>query len=212
MISTLLLATLAFAEPPMPGDVEVESLRATVNDLRAVIRTSGNQRLNGEANRHLRALERDLERLDALRFDLLGHAALIEGDLAACRLESPDLPPPRYLRYDPSAWASPDDAPEAKDPPAPSTPEELERIKTAVASATFSNAKLDALRSAIRDRHFQAQQVREILDWFSYGRDKVEAAVMLHPRVIDHENWFVIYEAFNFPTERKKVQERIGDL
>lgn len=217
MLAALFLLTTALAQPApdddeMPGDAEMAAAVATIHEIRGLVRSSGNQGLNSEVNRRLRRLERELGLIDELRFHLLGHAALIEGELAMCQRALPERPPPRYRSHRPQDWRQAHEAAEpAPPPPEPATSEELRRIRQAVDAGQFSNAKLDALRSAARDRNFTAAQVREIMDWFSFGRDKIEAAAMLHGRVIDHQNWFEVYEALNFPADKRTLQQRVGD-
>ena len=87
---------------------------------------------------------------------------------------------------------------------------ELAGIHRAVKDAAFSREKLAVLGSAVGDRWFTAQQVVQLLGAFDFEKDKVEAAVLLHPHVVDPENWFQVYGAFDFDANKRKVRERVG--
>ncbi len=199
LLAALLAAPFAAASP-LPGDAYMVSLTQEIAEIRALLRASGDPRTADEIRRRIEAIEASLTSLDAARFALIDRAAHLEGEALALPA-SPDRP---------GLDARDGLAPRAERP-APATAEELARIRQAVASATFAGDKIERLRSASRDRHFTAGQVREIVGWFGFGKDKVEAAATLHPLVVDPENWFEVYGALSFESDRRALRQRVGD-
>jgi len=49
--------------------------------------------------------------------------------------------------------------------------------------------------------------VMQLLGHFSFADGKVEAAKAMHPRLVDPENFFQVYEALPFEADRKKLRE-----
>lgn len=46
----------------------------------------------------------------------------------------------------------------------------------------------------------------------SFPSEEVQAAVMLYPRVVDLNNWFVVEQALSFSFDRQKLREQIDNL
>lgn len=206
-------AVPAGAEVSLPGDPEMRDIRVTLRDLRGLISTLRNQAMVAEMQRRLDRVDRKLARLDTVRWNLIDTAAAFEADALRCN-QALDLatraPVPRLPR-DPyrEDWYPAEPTP----PPGPlvTAPDELARIQGAIEQASFSKDKLAVLRSASRERAFTSEQVLTLVRGFSFGNDKVEAAALLHPKVVDPENWYVVYGAFDFESDKRKLRQRIGD-
>ena len=87
---------------------------------------------------------------------------------------------------------------------------ELKKILSAMDSEAFSDGRLDILRSASNRRSFTVAQVKEIMEAFPFGDDKVKAAAMLFPQVTDTENWYTVYAALDFDSDRKALRVKTG--
>ncbi len=87
---------------------------------------------------------------------------------------------------------------------------ELKKILSAMDSEAFSDGRLDILRSASNRRSFTVAQVKEIMEAFPFGDDKVRAAAMLFPQVTDTENWYTVYAALDFDSDRKALRAKTG--
>jgi hypothetical protein len=83
-------------------------------------------------------------------------------------------------------------------------------VLQAVAGETFSRSKLELLRDVSIDRWYSSSQVRRMLDEFKFDNDKVEAAVVMHPRVVDLQNWFKVHDAFTFDSSKDELRQRVG--
>ena len=96
-----------------------------------------------------------------------------------------------------------------EDPVACST-EDFNSVVLRVAAESFDSGKLELLADATVDRWYTAAQVRRMLEEFSFDRDKIEAAVVMHPRVVDMKNWFKVHDAFSFDSSKEELRRRVG--
>ena len=69
--------------------------------------------------------------------------------------------------------------------------------------------EMEFLAQPARDGYFSVAQVKEIIEVFPFAPEQENVAVLLYPRVVDKANWYTVYDAFSFPTSRRKVQQRI---
>jgi hypothetical protein len=74
---------------------------------------------------------------------------------------------------------------------------------------TFDNEKASFVESQASTRYFTSAQARDILKTFSFDDGRVTAGLALYPRVIDPENFFVVYEVFTFDTGRKALRDKL---
>lgn len=78
-------------------------------------------------------------------------------------------------------------------------------LKGAIEGESFSDAKIKVLRTAAAGNWFCVEQVGEILDGFSFERDKVRAVEVVKRRIADPENAFQLYGHFTFDADKRKV-------
>ncbi len=83
-------------------------------------------------------------------------------------------------------------------------------LKVAIHAEPFGDKKLDILREAVRSHRFNVDQVIELLPMFTFSDERVDAAVMLHPVVVDPEVWFRVYDHFDFDSDKEEVRKRLG--
>lgn len=87
---------------------------------------------------------------------------------------------------------------------------DLQRILTVLETESFSDGKLSALRTVIPNRSFTVNQVIELLEAFDFGDDKVNAASLLYGQVEDPNNWYLVYGALDFDSDREALRRRTG--
>jgi uncharacterized protein DUF4476 len=87
---------------------------------------------------------------------------------------------------------------------------QLQQLLSAIARESFGDGKLRVLESAAPSQYFLVPQVVKILQKFSFGDDKLDAVRTLWPRVLDQNNGFQLYQAFNFQGEKDQLREIIG--
>lgn len=104
-------------------------------------------------------------------------------------------------------------------PPPPPTPvpavqpiseAQLQQLLNAIGREKFGDGKMRVLESAAPSQYFVVPQVMKILQKFSFGDDKLNAVRALWPRVLDQNNGFQLYQAFNFQGEKDQLRQIIG--
>jgi hypothetical protein len=102
-------------------------------------------------------------------------------------------------------------------PPPPMQPAPLEMppaafatLRGAIQTESFSDGKLRVLRGALADHRLSVQQAAQVLPLFDFSSDRVEACVAIHPRLVDPENFYQLYSAFDFESDKEEVRKKLG--
>lgn len=88
----------------------------------------------------------------------------------------------------------------------PMAPPQFSSLRRAIQSESFSANKLRVLEQATTAHYFICAQVNEVLNDFAFSQDKLQAARLLKPRILDPENKFKLYEAFTFPNDKEELK------
>ena len=96
-------------------------------------------------------------------------------------------------------------------PPTPAGPAaigvpDLQTLSDMIAKTTYSGDKITILRDAAKGNWFSVDQVVSLLALYKYSNDKVTAAAMLYPRVVDKNDWPKVYDALTYKSDRAKLQ------
>lgn len=81
------------------------------------------------------------------------------------------------------------------------------KLQDRVAKETFADAKLRVIREAASTNYFKAGQVAKLLPIITMNGDRIEALKALAPRILDIENAFVIFKAFDFDSDKRKAAQ-----
>jgi len=87
--------------------------------------------------------------------------------------------------------------------------EDFNRLSISMRNQAFDKDKYQFMENFVAGRHFTCDQASVLLRHFSFDADRIKAAVLLYPQLIDAENFNRALEAFTFETSRKSVMERI---
>jgi hypothetical protein len=149
-----------------------------------------------------RAMERaDRNSRDALR-KVREEMNGIRGEVS----NAPDLRSFRRRASQPVPMPTPAPAPTVY----PISEDQLQQLIKAMARESFGDGKIRVLESAAPSQYFLVPQVLKILKGFSFGDDKLDAVRTLWPRVLDRDNAFQLYGAFNFQGEKDELKQIIG--
>ncbi len=80
----------------------------------------------------------------------------------------------------------------------------------ALEAENFADGKLRVVAQAAGGNWFTVVQVREIMRTFNFGDDQVEAAILMHPRTVDAQDFYQVYEVLTFDSERDELRQRLG--
>ena len=117
----------------------------------------------------------------------------------------------RVLRKAPAvATASPEAPSNARTAEtAPMAPTAFAELVEEVKDASFSTDKIARIRSACEFHQFTSSQVVQIVNVMSFGKDKVEAAVLMHSRVVDPDSFYKVFKHLDFKGDRQDLRRRI---
>ncbi len=138
---------------------------------------------------------------------LLARAELGAGDL--CRqMAGPPGPSGPHGPHEASGHHGPHETPGHHGPPAVA-PEEFDIILEAIKKRWPDRERVALIREMGTGGRFTSAQVRAMLERFDFDDYRVEAAVLLYPKVVDRETFFQALEAFKFPFSRDEVRKRL---
>jgi hypothetical protein len=83
---------------------------------------------------------------------------------------------------------------------------DFEGLKGAIENASFSKDKIGVLRTAAGSAAFTAHQVGELIDLYSFSKDKLDALGIVRGKIVDRQNNFHILEHFTFSSDKQKAQ------
>ena len=66
------------------------------------------------------------------------------------------------------------------------------------------------LESELESERLTSAQAWSLAELFDFSRDRVEALVFLHPRVVDPENFVELLSSLKFESDRATVRSRLG--
>lgn len=174
------------ARPPQrcaPAPVVRDALRRARRALRKLNDLTDRTR-NPERRRSLRLsveeLEREIDRLD--------------DELVRAGRPGPPrpLPPP------------PEPEPPVFDQPG------FTALLAAMDAEAFREGKLRVLRGAIGPTQVTVQQLRALMRRLPFGDDRVEAATLAHPHLVDPQRFFEVYQELVHESEKDELRRRVG--
>lgn len=84
----------------------------------------------------------------------------------------------------------------------------LRSLLGAIEGESFSEEQLTVLGQAAPNNYFLVGQVKQILERFTFAKDKLEAMRLLKPRTLDlTENGFKIYSSFEFAADKEQLKK-----
>lgn len=69
----------------------------------------------------------------------------------------------------------------------------------------FSENRLMIIRTIARSNFFLVGQVEELLDYFIFEDDRIEAVRLLYPTIADNENAYRLYDKFHFSSSKEEL-------
>jgi len=87
----------------------------------------------------------------------------------------------------------------------------LNDVCKALSQEPFSRDKLRLVSELAPTRYFLVTQVERILGQFEFSNDRLEAARILRPRILDPENHFKLYSAFEFSSDKDRLRQILSE-
>jgi hypothetical protein len=77
-------------------------------------------------------------------------------------------------------------------------------------NASFDKDKIAMISSVSRNTNFTSMQVQALLKAMSFDDNRLEVAKMLYQKCVDRRNYYVVQEAFDFDSAKRKLDEYIS--
>jgi predicted Zn-dependent peptidase len=84
--------------------------------------------------------------------------------------------------------------------------DEFKEIKNRISRESFDNTRKNTAKSILQSKKcFTTQQVKEMVAIFSFSDSKMEIAKFAYDFTTDRENYYVVADAFTFPSDKDKL-------
>jgi hypothetical protein len=90
------------------------------------------------------------------------------------------------------------------------SPERFQKVVAAMTSVSFSEGRMQQLKAELEGQGLTAAQSWALVELFDFSRDRVEALVFLHPKIVDPENFSALLGGLKFESDRETVRSRLG--
>jgi Domain of unknown function (DUF4476) len=85
------------------------------------------------------------------------------------------------------------------------TAQEFADVRGRISREPFNNSKLSLAKSLIRIKKcFTAQQIKEIVKLFTFGKDQMDMAKFAYEFTTDNSNYYIISDVFTFASDREE--------
>ncbi|MCA9121797.1 MAG: DUF4476 domain-containing protein [Planctomycetaceae bacterium] len=74
---------------------------------------------------------------------------------------------------------------------------------------SFDEQKLEFVRTFVKDLPLNCDQAVKLLKTFAFDDDRKTAAVIIHPGLVDPQNFFGVLKLFPFDSTRKQIMEAV---
>jgi uncharacterized protein DUF4476 len=119
-------------------------------------------------------------------------------------------PPPPGYQQPPPGYQQPPPAqpilPAAQPMPEPA----FRNLLATMSRESFASGRLRVLEQAAPSNWFVVQQVQQVLAQFEFPQDRLNAVRILQPRIVDPNNAFQLYGAFELPRDKDELRRILG--
>ncbi len=89
------------------------------------------------------------------------------------------------------------------------TPQDVDALIKAVQQRSFEASKLSIAKEALAQSSIEADDLKRLLRSLEFEASRVELAKFAYPRVADQQNFYRIYEAFQYDDSIREVQQAV---
>lgn len=88
--------------------------------------------------------------------------------------------------------------------------EQFAEFLVSLRAESFASGRMRLLQVAARDNYFTAAQVQTVVAELTFSSNKVDAAVLMYPRVVDQDDFYTVLGAFTFESSKRAVRQRLS--
>ncbi|MBF9221461.1 DUF4476 domain-containing protein [Hymenobacter ruricola] len=89
-------------------------------------------------------------------------------------------------------------------------PQDVDAIMQSVKQRPFEASKLSTAKEALAQTSIQADDLKRLLRSFEFEASRVEFAKYAYSHVVDQQNFYHVYDAFDFDASVEEVQQAVG--
>lgn len=90
--------------------------------------------------------------------------------------------------------------------------ESFQSMKQSLRRESFDNSRLTLAKQMMERNNFEAAQVREMLQFFSFESNRLELAKHAYRNTVDKRNYHVIYDMFSFSSSKDELSRYISSF
>jgi hypothetical protein len=90
--------------------------------------------------------------------------------------------------------------------------ETFQSMKQSLRRESFENSRVTMAKQMIDRNSFEAAQVREMLQMFSFESNKLELAKYAYRNTVDRNNFYAVYDVFSFSSSRDELSRYINGV
>ncbi|MDA1055451.1 MAG: DUF4476 domain-containing protein [Planctomycetota bacterium] len=91
----------------------------------------------------------------------------------------------------------------------PISDEDFSKLLKNLKDQSFDEQKVEFIETFAKGRPLSCAQATELLKTLSFDDGRIKAAIILHPGLVDAENFFEVLKVFPFDSNRKQVMEAV---
>jgi len=86
------------------------------------------------------------------------------------------------------------------------------KFKTNINEQDFDDEKITIISNALETKCFSCEQIKTLLELFSFEEDKISIAKKVYGHVFDPHKFEVIYTVFEFDSSKNEIKQHIDGL
>ncbi|SHI43132.1 protein of unknown function [Hymenobacter daecheongensis DSM 21074] len=89
-------------------------------------------------------------------------------------------------------------------------PQDVDQLAETLKRTSFDSNRLSIAKQALEQSYIQANDLKLLLASFDFETSRVELAKYAYPHVADRQNFYRLYDAFDFQSSVQEVQRAVG--
>ncbi len=87
---------------------------------------------------------------------------------------------------------------------------DMQSLISTMRNVTFEDKMIDVVRTALKERMVETQQVRQLLKEFTFEQNKLEVAKFCYDKTTDKSNYYTLYNDFTFSSYSAQLEKYIN--
>ena len=89
------------------------------------------------------------------------------------------------------------------------SPQQLSQMNSSIKNQNFPREKLDLARTLVKDYCFSVEQIKGLMNQFTFSSDKLELAKITYNNCTDPESYYLLIDVMTFPSEKEELRKYI---